>query len=214
MARETAGALANRALKNDSQDAWDMAKEWTKDIIPEVWKCIDMHKPICPDKEFCVVMLYADDSLIPNCIRRKFYAWPWMPKPRPRQTVWLYRKESDDIQGLWSLPEAETMARLATDGNIPKEFTNLARWCRSYFRWTFSRDIRKEYRIDLLTEEEYNARFLPDFTQPVHNNSVADLPNTFDFSNALGTIGQQVYDPVDPSLMKNSLNLSGKAKAS
>lgn len=207
MAYETAGALANKALSNDNQDGWDLAREWTKTVIPEVWKCIDIHKPICQDKEFFVIMLYADDCMIPNCIRRKFYAWPWMPKPRPRQSVWLYRKETDDIQGMWSLPNAELMARLATDDHskIPKEYTNLAVWCRSFFKGTFPQDIRKFYKIDLLTEEEYNSRFLPELVQPVQNNLFGEGPDAFDFEAAL--TGKNVINSGETTFNEKLLQL-------
>lgn len=179
----TAGEKANKALKDDTKyDGWDLASEWSKSILPEVWKCVDIHKPICPDKEFCVVMVYADDCLIKNCIRRKFYAWPWMPKPRPRQTVWLYRRDADDIQGLWCLPNAETMAHLATDTDIPKDYKNLAFWCRAYFNGNFAQEIRRAFNIKLQTEEEHNKPFLTDLVKSDPYNLIGEGPDAFDFS--------------------------------
>lgn len=182
---ETAGVLANRALANDDEDAWDMARTWTKDILSEVWKCVDHAKKNCPDPEFCVVMLYARDCVIKNAIRRKFYAWPWMPQPRPSQSVWLYRKSSDDIQGLWCLPEAYSMARLSEDISIPKEYHNMSAWCRSFFSGTFSQDIRKQAGIDLLTEEEYTRKFHPELLKTGKtsvNDSLFSGADPFDFS--------------------------------
>lgn len=185
MVRETAGALASRALKNDHEHPQDLGNEWSKDIIDEVWKCIDAHKNVIVDKEFFVVMVYADDSLIKNCIRRKFYAWPWMPKPRQRQTVWLYRRDSDTLQGLWCLPNAIIMARMATENDVAKKYNRTKNWCLSYFRGTFPKDIRKEYNINFLTESEYNSRFSPDPLQSSDYDPLTLGANAFDFEKAL-----------------------------
>lgn len=195
---ESAGVLANRALANDEEDAWDMAKTWTKDIISEVWKCIDHAKQHCPDKEFCVVMLYARDCMIKNAIRRKFYAWPWMPQPRPSQSVWLYRRETDDIQGLWCLPEAYSMARLSSDVTIPKDYHNMSSWCRSFFAGTFPQDIRKQAGINLLTEEEYAKKHTPELLKAskARGDDIGIFgSDPFDFSKPLA----KERDIVDPS---------------
>lgn len=193
--RKTAGELANQALAdNEKYDAWDLAKTWSKSVLDEVWKCIDHAKPRCADQEFCVVMLYASDCVIKNAIRRKFYAWPWLPQPRPNQAVWLYRKSTDDIQGLWCLPEPYTMAKISTDIQCPKEYLRMSSWCRSFFNGTFPKDIRKESGIDLLTEEEYSKKHahLMKKREPSTNDSSIFGSDPFDFFKPFQT--DQVKD--------------------
>jgi len=178
---QTAGELLTTASRDSSTyDTRDLAGEWTKTVIDEVWKCVDAHKGKCEDEEFCVVMVYADDCLLANVIRRKFYAWPFLPKPRPRQTVWLYNMKSDYIQMLWALPDARKLAQLSTFGDPEMKFGRMAKWSDYFYSGKFHDHIRKEHSINLLNEGEFLEAHREELIKTVPDESGAGLTDTFD----------------------------------
>ncbi len=210
--RKTAGQLSLEAARDSTRyDLLEVGEALTNDLLKQIWDCIDRHHSIIDEPEFCVVFVRAKDPLLKNILRRKFYAWPFLPSPRPEQTVFHYSKVNDTICRLWSLPSAKVMAVISEMGYVDKQWQKTKNWCDSFFRGTFFEDIRHEHAIKLLSESEYleaNREPLikagckeidPSFTKP------------FDFAKVLPK-GHQVIDPIDPVLFQNSLNASSKAK--
>src|SRR5260221_14287071 len=107
----TAGQLANKALSDTTKyDALEVGHALADDIHKHLWESIRLHHEIIDENEFCVVMVIATDPLIKNLQRRKFYCWPYLPKPRPNQAVFLYNKQLDKItKRLWVLPSDMVM---------------------------------------------------------------------------------------------------------
>src|ERR1700704_428102 len=101
--RQTAGELSLKAKSDTTKyDALEIGHALADDIMPQLRQCIENHKTIIDENEFCIVMLISKDTLISNLQRRKFYAWPFLPKPRPNQSVFLYNKGLDRItHRLW-----------------------------------------------------------------------------------------------------------------
>lgn len=153
---KTAGELTLEASRESSKiDPLEVGHEMAKDVLDNIWECIDKHKPIINEDEFCVVMILADDPLIHGVMRRKFYAWPYLPKPRPRQSVFLYERKRDDIQFLWALPAAEAMATLSTLVNVGKQWQRMKGWIDAFYAGKFFEHIRKQAGISLPSESEY-----------------------------------------------------------
>src|ERR1043165_3910228 len=115
MERLTAGELSKKALNDNTKyNAIEVGHAMTDDIDSQLRLCIENYKNIIDEPEFCVVMVIAKDPLIKNAIRRKFYCWPYLPKPRPNQAVFLYNKALDKLtKRLWVLPCDMVMAELA-----------------------------------------------------------------------------------------------------
>jgi hypothetical protein len=154
--RLTAGQASVKASSDRTKyDSLEVGHALCDDILNQIWICIDKHKPIIDEREFCVVMVIASDPLIHNVMRRKFYAWPYLPSPRPNQSVFLYRKGSDDIQRLWVLPEANAMAVLSTMGFVAPRYRTMQAWSNAFFNGEFWEYIRKEHQIFMLSESEY-----------------------------------------------------------
>ena len=101
--RVTAGELSRKAIADNTKyNALEVGHALANDIMPHLRECIENHKTIIDENEFCIVMLISKDPLITNLMRRKFYAWPYFPKPRPNQSVFLYNKGLDQItHRLW-----------------------------------------------------------------------------------------------------------------
>ena len=101
-------------------------------------------------------MQMASDPIIKNLKRRKFYCWPYLPSPRPNQSVWLYNKAKDCItKRLWILPTAQRMASLSETPIVPKEYLTMQAWSCAFFQGKFWEFIRYMHDITMLSETEY-----------------------------------------------------------
>jgi len=140
--RETAGELSHKAKADRTKyNAREVGQAMADDIMPHLRQCIENHKNIINENEFCIVMLIAEDPLIHNLKRRKFYAWPYLPKPRPNQSVFLYNKGKDAItHRLWILPSDVVMAELHSLSTVAKEYVTLKAWSDAFYKgWKFKR---------------------------------------------------------------------------
>lgn len=158
MTRKTAGELSSQAMADMTRyDALEVGHYLAEDIEEHLYESIRLHKTIIDEPEFCVVMVIATDPLIPNLMRRKFYCWPYLPKPRPNQAVFLYNRAADRItKRLWVLPSDMTMAELATSNLIVhKRYRTMQAWCVAFFKKDFWEYIRFDQEIDMLSEHEY-----------------------------------------------------------
>jgi hypothetical protein len=156
--RLTAGELSHKANADTTKyDALEVGHALSDDIGEHLRQCIENHKHIIDENEFCIVMVIAKDPLIHNLMRRKFYAWPYLPKPRPNQAVFLYNKQLDRItKRLWVLPSDMVMAELAgTNVIVDKRYATMQAWSVAFFKGTFWEYIRHEHNINMLSEHEY-----------------------------------------------------------
>lgn len=154
----TAGELAQKALSDTTKyDALEVGYAMVEDIEKHLYESVAKHLTIIDEPEFCVVMVIAKDPLIKNLIRRKFYCWPYLPKPRPNQTVFLYeRAEGRITKCLWSLPCDMVMAELAgTDVIVHKRYQTMQAWSVAFFKGTFWEYVRYDKGINMPSEHEY-----------------------------------------------------------
>ena len=194
--RKTAGELSVQAARDTSRyDTKDLGLGMIDTIEKGVWECINAHDDFFDIPQFCVVMLTCDDSILKNAKRLKFYAWPFLPKPRPRQTVFLYHKATDKIQYLWSLPTAEAMTALSTLLVVKPEYKRMKTWCDAFYTGTFHDVIRQQANITLPTEDEYSAKLRSE--KPHSGTDLVDafFPESFDFFKPFE--GQKIVDTKD-----------------
>lgn len=181
----TAGQLSYQALKDHSSyDARDLALQAADEITDQLREAINNYRDRIDENEFCVVYVIATDPLLINLKRRKFYCWPWLPSPRPNQSVFLYNKGLDRItKRLWVLPDAITMSELASPGLIVhKRYQTMQNWSKSFYKGSFWKDIRDEHKISMLSQEEWfdsNRGELAKSGLDLKSPSIAD---SFDFS--------------------------------
>lgn len=179
----TAGELAVKAASDKvSYNSMEVAHALCDDVLEQIWICIDKHKPIINESVFCVVMVTAGDPLIKNMMRRKFYAWPYLPSPRPQQTCFLYRRSSDDIQYLWSLPDAMTMAELSSMPGVAQQWQRMKFWCDAFYSGRFHEHIRRQHGIILESESEYLNSHRKELIQAGCKERKTLVADPFDFS--------------------------------
>jgi hypothetical protein len=156
--RVTAGELSQKALADTTKyDALEVGHAMTDDVTHQLRECVRLYRDKIDEDEFCVIRIIASDPLIKNAKRFKYYAWPYLPAPRPNQAVFLYNKPLDQFtKRLWILPSAMVMAELAgTSIVVDKRYQTMQAWSVAFFKGTFWEYIRHEHDIDMLSQEEY-----------------------------------------------------------
>jgi hypothetical protein len=216
--RKTAGELSSQALSDNTKyDALEVGHAMMDDVTPQLRKCIENHKTIIDENEFCIVMLLAKDPLIKNLIRRKFYAWPYLPKPRPNQAVFLYNKGLDKItHRLWVLPSDMVMAELHSLSVVDKRYQTMKAWSDAFYKgWKlkdgnfintdplyFWKYVRADQKIDMPSEHEYFLQHRQELIDAGCKLPGALDTDPFDFDKI--NI-KQIVDTVDTATEENVL---------
>lgn len=168
--RKTAGALQLQAASDPTRyNAMEVAQAMCDDIVEQLRECAHKHYDFFDIPSFCIVMLLASDPLIKGLMRRKFYAWGFLPQPRPQQSVFLFTKatskKEDTLIRLWTLPDAMKMATISETMIAPKNSRDVKYWCDLFYEGVDLKDpsvfwngIRKQHKIEMLAEAEYLDR--------------------------------------------------------
>lgn len=212
MKRVTAGQLSKKAYADTTKyDALEVGHALTDDISKHLYEAVANYRNIIDENEFCVVMVLAKDPIIKNCIRRKFYCWPYLPKPRPNQAVFLYNKGLDKItKRLWVLPSDMVMAELAgTSIIVHKRYETMQAWSVAFFKGTFWEYIRHEHGITMPSEHEYALSHREELIKAGCKIPGPDSADPFDFSKISV---KQVIDSIDTSADKCAFDDFGKAQ--
>lgn len=207
--RKTAGELANKALSDQTKyKALDVGHGMTEKIDEHIYKAARNYREMIGEDEYCVVMLIAEDPLIKNVKRRKFYCWPYLPSPRPNQAVFLYNKKIDRItKRLWVLPNSMVMAELASLSVVHKRYKTMQAWSVAFFEGKFWEYIRYEHDIDLLSETEYLNEHREELIKAGCQLPLTRKAEPFDFSKIHI---RNVVDTLEPTVDQNVLNTSGQ----
>lgn len=180
----TAGELSKKALSDTTKyDAREVGHAMCDDIEKELYESVRLHKDIIDEDEFCVVMVISTDPLLANLKRRKFYCWPYLPKPRPNQSVFLYNRQLDKLcKRLWVLPSDLVMAELASLPHVHPVYQTMQAWSIAFFKGTFWEYIRYEHEITMLSEHEYFLKHRQELIQAGCQVPNVPVIEPFDFS--------------------------------
>lgn len=184
MVRQTAGELSKKAAADTTKyNALEVGHALTDDIEKQLRLAIENYRDRIDEPEFCVVMVIAKDPLICNLMRRKFYCWPFLPKPRPNQSVFLYNKGLDRItKRLWVLPSDAVMAELASLSYVHPRYQTMQAWSVAFFKGTFWEYVRYDQQIDMLSETEHLALQGNQLVKGGVNSQNVPVSEPFDFS--------------------------------
>lgn len=182
--RKTAGELSLKAEADPTKyDSLEVGHELASKIEAGLLNCIERHNPIFDEDEYCVGYVLASDPLLKNIMRIKYFAFLYLPSPRPSQTVFLYNKRKDKItKRLWVLPNAATMAELSEMYYVAPQYKTMQRWSKAFFKLRFWQCIRRENNIDLLSEIEYLNLNREKLIQAGCQDGKPISPDPFDFS--------------------------------
>lgn len=182
--RKTAGELALKAQSDRTlYDSLEVAYALTQDIAKELMICAQRHCSIFDEDEFCVGYVIASDPLIAGIMRRKFFAFLYLPSPRPSQSVFLFNKRLQQFtKRLWTLPNPMTMAELSEMHWVHPSWLNMKRWCDAFFDLKFWPYIRKQHDIKMLSEIEYLNANREELIKSGCKQVDASFSEPFDFS--------------------------------
>lgn len=181
--RETAGEKEKKVREDTTKyDPLEVGHAMTDDFMDHLQECAKDHESKFDQEEFCVVFVFADDPLLSTVTRRKFYAWPFLPKPRPRQGCFLYNKCTGKFKRLWILPQAGTMATLSSTTNVADKWRTMKAWSDSFYDGTFHEYIRKEHDIKMLSEAEFLKANRDKIVNSGSNPICSNVTNPLDFA--------------------------------
>lgn len=192
--RKTAGALQIQASSDPTRyDALEVGHALTDDIYSELKKCAHAHCSKLDEPEFCVGYVIAGDPLLHGVMRKKYFAFLFLPSPRPNQAIFLYKKADDSLKKLWVLPNALTMACLSEMGRVDPKFLTMKAWSDAFFNKKFFELIRyQQQRPDLMSEREYLDAYRDELIKCGGQNCDPGVSEAFDFSKI------QAYKVIDP----------------
>lgn len=181
--RKTAGEMSLKAASDNTvYDPLEVAHALTDDICEQLRICAHTHSKIFDEDEFFLILVIASDPLIHGIRRHKYTAFPYMPQPRPQQTVFLFNKATQSCKRLWALPNAKTMAIISEMPHVAPEWTNTKYWCDAFFAHTFFNSIRRQHNIHHLSEREYLDANRSELIKAGGNEFKGDTSDAFDFS--------------------------------
>ena len=167
---------------NTVYDPLEVAHALTDDICEQLRICAHAHSKTFDEDEFFLILVIASDPLIQLIRRHKYTAFPYMPQPRPQQTVFLFNKHTGTCKRLWALPNAKTMAIISEMEHVAPEWTNTKYWCDAFFAHTFFNSIRAQHKISHLSEREYLDANRAELIKAGCNEFEAPGSDAFDFS--------------------------------
>jgi hypothetical protein len=181
--RISGGELSRKALADTTKyNALEVGHALAEDIEPHLYQAIANYENMIDENEFCVVMVIAKDPLIKNLMRRKFYCWPYLPSPRPNQSVFLYNKSLGRItKRLWVLPSDMVMAELASLAIVDKRYKTMQAWSVAFFENKFWEYIRYESDITMLSEHEYFLKHREELIKAGCKLPTSNIAEAFDF---------------------------------
>lgn len=209
--RKTAGELHAKAISDSTKYKVDeVAEAACQDVLEHATECARRHHDVIDEPEFFVVMLMGNDSILSTVTRCKFYAWPFLPEPRPLQTVWHYRKSTQELKFLWALPDADGIAILSYMTDVKRRYKRMKRWCDWFFTGTFAAHVRQTWeRSDWLTEKEFRDLHSAELAQAVADKHEALASDPTKLAN-IDT--SEISHAMNAVTGKNRLDSRGEAK--
>lgn len=181
--RRTAGEQSLKARSDTTRyDPLEVAHALTEDVCQQLEICAIEHSKIFDMDEFCLILVVASDPLIQNVRRHKYTAYPFLPKPRPQQSVFLFNKITNKCKRLWCMPDAKVMATISEMTYVQPEWQQTKGWCDSFYAGTFHDDIRAQHNIKMQTESEFLNANRAELIKAGCNEVQGSISDPFDFS--------------------------------
>lgn len=157
----TAGEIQNKLNQDTTKyDQLEVAFESLEDFIPQLQECALRYNSIYEAvglDDYCIVVPLVKDPLLVNVVRRKFYAWPCMPQPRPNQSVFYYNWRHDKLTRLWVLPNAATMAYISELTCVAPRYEKMKEWADAFFASKLWRFVKNQHNLPLYNDREFYA---------------------------------------------------------
>lgn len=158
--RKTAGELAVQALKdhNPDQTVEDTSRAMHKGYLDEIRKVTERSPAKTWTDPYYIVVITKKEKILYNVIRRYFFARKSMPTPTWDQTVFRYEPKKGDLFYLWTIPDPETAAWLASfPQDAPEGYEKLIEFVRDFASdRLYQRFHRKWHNEEYITDMEHS----------------------------------------------------------
>jgi len=111
--KETVGKVASDLLQKpaETRSPIEIMRECLTDYEKSVIECVERHKKEFVG-DFYVIVLTKNEKLLPNVFRNYYFARLSCPTPNYDQTVYKYKRATDDLVFMWTLPSQEASHHL------------------------------------------------------------------------------------------------------
>lgn len=160
MTRETVGKIASDLIMRplETTSPIEQMREQLSEYEKNVYECVERSKKDLPG-DFYVVVLTKRERLMQNVFRNYFYARLSCPTPDWDQTVYKYKRNSDDIIFMWVLPSKQACEEMTINSHlVPREEYQLLEYVLAFNNGTLLKLAK-----DLNGEKEESVE-LRDFT--------------------------------------------------
>ncbi len=108
MTRETIGKISSDLIikSPETTSPIEQMRESLSEYDQNVWECVDRCKKEFPG-DFYVTVITKNERLMPNVFRNYFYGRLSCPTPDWDQTVYKYKRKTDDVVFMWVIPSKD-----------------------------------------------------------------------------------------------------------
>lgn len=122
---KTVGKMATELLQKipDTLDPIEIQREAQKDYISHLKECVDTGIKEFGNIDFFVEVNLKKEKLLENVLRNYFIPRKTCPTPTYDHSVFMYHKDSGDLEYLWTVPDKETCQVFARNVHliVPEE---------------------------------------------------------------------------------------------
>ena len=145
--RDTVGKLAVNLMTKepDSTNPVELGStiQNSQDYIHNIVQCITDNEEHFED-DFFIVVLTKRERLLPNVLRNYFFARESCPTPDYDQSVYIYRKKTQMVEYMWSLPSQDACYHLRENAReVHKSEQALLEFVLQFFDGTLMKICKK-----------------------------------------------------------------------
>ena len=113
MKRETIGKISGDLSQKspESRNPIEIQREMQKEYINELKACVTENKRKIQG-DFFVIVITKNEKLMPNVFRNYFFGRKSCPTPDYDQSVFMYRREDDELHYIWTIPSRDASHHL------------------------------------------------------------------------------------------------------
>lgn len=154
MNRETVGKISSDLIIKapETTSPIEQMRESLSEYDKNVWECIESGKRKFSG-DFYVVVITKNERLMPNVFRNFFLSRLSCPTPEWDQTVYKYKRKTDQVIFMWVIPSKDACIHLTNNRDlVAKEEQQLLQYVLSFNDGTLMKLAK-----DLNNEKKENA---------------------------------------------------------
>lgn len=144
--KETLGSIVYEGLKKDEQpyNAVELSEAALENYMPNVLECVEKYRKIFPG-DFYIEVLSKGERILYKKVWRFFYAAKLAcPTPNYDQDLFRYRKDTETLEFLWSIPSREACVTIKENAlQLPLEQQQLLKFVLDFADGTLYQRARQ-----------------------------------------------------------------------